>query len=155
MDQKLVIEIGKLRKLSVQDLRRKYREVFGDETRSGNKDYLFKRIAYRMQEKKYGGLTERARKRAAELAEDAPIRQRMPADVDAIVPPRERDPRLPSPGTVLRRAHNGEVHEVLVLEAGFEYREEHFTNLSALARHISGARWNGYGFFGLLAKESA
>jgi hypothetical protein len=147
-DDSIIREIKALRALSVGELRARWLEVFGEETNCRNKDYLFKRLAYRIQERKYGGLTEAALARAEELAKDAPIRRRVPPP-----PPRPRDPRLPPAGTVLRRRHGGVEHEVTVLDEGFEYQGEKFATLSQVARKISGTRWNGYGFFGLLARE--
>jgi len=158
-DSALVDEVEKLRTLPVADLRIRYQELFGEETTSRNKDYLFKRIAYRLQEKKYGGLTPRARARAELLAEDAPIRRRLSAVADppefVRQPPEDRDRRLPPAGTELRRTFDGAEHIVTVLDAGFMFRGKQYRSLSLIAREITGTRWNGYGFFGLLQKESA
>ena len=152
-------EIEKLRLLPVADLRARYLELFGEETTSRNKDYLFKRLAYRMQERKYGGLTAKARARAATLAEDAPIRRRLTPTTEAPdavrEPPSNRDPRLPPAGTELKRAFEGSEHVVTVLEDGFTFRGKTYRSLSEIAREITGTRWNGYGFFGLLRKERA
>jgi hypothetical protein len=144
-------EIAALQKMTVGRLREKYREVFGEESRSRNKSYLFRRIAYRIQEKKHGGLSERARKRAEELAKDAPIRRRgakgrLGEEAQA---KRKRDPRLPQPGTVLKRALGKTEHQVKVLESGFEFKGKLYRSLSAIAREITGTSWNGYLFFGL------
>lgn len=158
-DSAMLDEIEKLRLLPVADLRARYLELFGEETTSRNKDYLFKRLAYRMQERKYGGLTAKARARAATLAEDAPIRRRLTPTTEAPEavrePPSNRDPRLPPAGTELKRAFGGAEHVVTVLEDGFTFRGKTYRSLSEIAREITGTRWNGYGFFGLLRKERA
>lgn len=158
-DSALIDEVDKLRALPVADLRARYLELFGEETTSRNKDYIFKRIAYRLQERKYGGLTPRARARAELLAEDAPIRRRLSPNADApeVVrePPSNRDPRLPPAGTELRRTFDSTEHVVTVLDDGFTFRGKQYRSLSLIAREITGTRWNGYGFFGLLRKESA
>lgn len=156
-DDSLIKEMVAVRKLSMEELRARYLELFGEESKSRNKDFLFKRIAYRLQERKYGGLTEAARARAEVLAEQAPVRRRLPpgAAEELARAARPRDPRLPPPGTVLHRALDGAEHEVTVLDDGFEYRGERFKSLSVLASKIAGTRWNGYGFFGLLQRESA
>jgi hypothetical protein len=111
-DSAMLDEIEKLRLLPVADLRARYLELFGEETTSRNKDYLFKRLAYRMQERKYGGLTAKARARAATLAEDAPIRRRLTPTTEAPEavrePPSKRDPRLPPAGTELTRPRRGQ-----------------------------------------------
>jgi hypothetical protein len=155
----LVQEITALEKLKVSELRKKYLEVFGEETRSHNKQYLFKRITYRLREKKNGGLSERAKKRAEELAKDAPIRRRpnlkdMPEE-KAVKAERERDPRLPKPGTVLKRTHGKTEHEVKVLADGFEHKGKRYRSLSAIAREITGTSWNGFLFFGLMQRGTA
>lgn len=153
----LLREMMALRKLSIEELRARYLDVFGEETRTRNRDYLLKRIAYRLQEKKHGGLAADARARAEQLAGQAPVRRHIPADAaeELARGTRPRDPRLPPPGTVLRRTHGGVEHEVTILDEGFEYRGERFKSLSVVASRIAGTRWNGYGFFGLLTRESA
>ena len=65
------------------------------------------------------------------------------------------DSRLPPPGAVLRRTFRGVEHLVTVLEDGFLHEGEKYTSLSVLARVITGTRWNGFGFFGLLGKRAA
>jgi hypothetical protein len=110
-----------------------------------------------MQEQRYGGLSPRAKARAAELADKAPVRRRPPRNVASvsIVETSARDPRLPPVGTVLRREFRGEVHEVRVLTEGFEYRGERFASLSTLATKIAGSRWNGFLFFKVGVKGAA
>ncbi len=164
-DDALIREILALRPLSVTELRARYLALFGEETASRNKDYLFKRIAYRMQEQKYGGLSRAAVARAELLAAQAPIRRRPPreklGDPEVATPAAPvvlavvRDPRLPPPGTVLRRVFRGEEHAVTVLDHGFEYRGAKYSSLSALATLIAGSRWNGFTFFALVERESA
>lgn len=53
------------------------------------------------------------------------------------------------PGTWLSRTWHGEVHQVIVLEGGFEYLGERFSSLSEIAKRITGAHWSGPRFFGL------
>jgi len=84
------IEIATLRRMTAAQLRDKYHEVFGEVTRSGNKDFLFKRISWRMQSLAEGGLSERARQRAAELARDADIRMTMPRPRGQNTPPKRK-----------------------------------------------------------------
>src|ERR1700675_3760481 len=73
-------EIDELRNLKTADLRAKYQEAFGVETRSSNKQFLFRRIAWRLQARAEGDLSERARRRAAEIADDGDVRLRAPRD---------------------------------------------------------------------------
>ncbi len=67
-------EIAVLKQMTVRELREKFEEVFGEPTRAGNKDFLFKRIAWRIQSLAEGDLSERARRRAELLARDADLR---------------------------------------------------------------------------------
>ena len=158
-DDTLLRELIAVRKLPIEELRARYLALFGEESKSRNKKYLFKRIAYRLQELKHGGLTPAARARADALAEQAPLRRRLPPgageELARAAQPHRLDPRLPPPGTVLRRTDKGVEHTVTVLEDAFEYRGERFDNLSVVATKLAGTRWNGYGFFRLLKKARA
>src|SRR3954447_15047035 len=78
MDDALAMETERLRKLKTKALKARYREPFGEESRSSNRAHLFRRIAWRLQAKAEGDLSERARKRAVELADDADLRLRAP-----------------------------------------------------------------------------
>ena len=78
MEKALAIEIEGLRKLKTRALQARYYEVFGEETRSSNQAHLLRRLAWRLQAEAEGGLSARAQKRAAELAEEAALRLRAP-----------------------------------------------------------------------------
>src|ERR1700733_7354382 len=109
-------EVAALRKLTMRELRFRYAEAFGETTNANNKAWLLKRIVWRLQANAEGDLTERARKRAAELANDADLRlappkPRVPANVDglrvatiALAPGQS----LPPPGTEITRDYKGE-----------------------------------------------
>lgn len=153
----MTTQLAGLRAMTVAQLRDRYRDVYGEPTRSRNKDYLRKKIAWRIQELAEGGLSKRALHRLAELADDAPARRRWRgtgrreegAAIDSTRPESSRDPRLPDPGTVITRVHRGVEHKVTVLADGFEFAGTRFASLSRVAREITGTRWNGYLFFGL------
>ena len=126
MDAAVMKEIEQLRRLTVGGLRQKYREVFGEESRSNHKDFLFRRIAWRLQAVAEGDLSERARRRALEIANDADLRIRAPKDFgskDAHAARRtvvgiidgKRDCRLPEPGTLVTREFKGQTFVVKVL----------------------------------------
>ena len=155
MAESIVTQIAALKPMTVSQLREVYAEKFGEGSKSRNKQWLFKRIAWRIQELAEGGLSERAKKRAAELANDADLRLRPPkghkAPEPAPVAP-TRDPRLPPSGTELKRTFDGKEHVVAVGESAFTYKGKEYRSLSAIAKQISGTPWNGYGFFGLLPK---
>jgi hypothetical protein len=160
MDAAVLREIENLRRLTVGGLRGRYREVFGEDSRSNHKDFLFRRIAWRLQAIAEGDLSERARRRALEIANDADLRIRAPKTLGApdknaacrtVVTPIDgkRDCRLPKPGTLLTREFKGQTFVVTTLADGFEYEGRKYKSLSAIATKITGTRWNGFLFFGL------
>lgn len=144
--------------MAVSQLRQRYAEVFGEPARSFNKQHLVKRIAWRVQALQEGDLTERARRRARELARDADLRIRPPATPElacddgqtATIPFRvPTDDRLPMVGALLTREYKGQKVRVRVLQHGFEFEGEIYRSLTAVAKAATGAHWNGYHFFGL------
>ena len=144
-------QLAALEKMSVAELREKWLEVYSQPTTAGNKAYLKKRLAWRIQELAEGGLSDRAKARIQELVADAPIRWRTPrADTGGA---NGRDPRLPESGTVIARSHGGVDHHVTVLDDGFEYAGERYDTLSRVAKVITGAHWNGYLFFNLKQRQ--
>jgi Protein of unknown function (DUF2924) len=158
MQLDIIKEPAAPRRMRVGELRAKYAEVFGEATPTKNRPWLVKRIAWRMQALAEGDLSERARQRAEELARDAGLRLRPPADASATTPePSERtsartipfksDERLPMAGTVLTRRFKGEDLQVRVLGEGFEFEGNVYGSLSAVARVITGPHCNGYHFF--------
>lgn len=149
--RQLGLQLAELQEMGLADLRAKHLELFGEEARSKNLPYLRKRLAFRLQERVEGGLSPQARTRLEALAPtELPVKDAM--GVLTTAPPKGaqgRDPRLPAPGTVLRRAHKGFEHEVEVLNQGFHYRGRDYRSLSAIAKEIAGTPWNGFTFFGL------
>jgi len=140
-------EIDALRYQTVGQLRVKYLEVFRQESRSNHKQFLVRRIAWRMQANAEGDLSERARQRAVLVAEQADLRIRAPQSFIKKLAARTRDPRLPAAGTRLTRQFQGHTISVEVLEKGFRYGEQGYRSLSAVARHVTGVQWNGFEFF--------
>ena len=146
-----------LQGMTVRELREEYARVFDEASRSNNKQHLWRRIAWRLQELDEGGLSERALRRARELANDADLRIRPPKGAWEPFNGRTQirnaafshDPRLPMPGTILAREYHGQTHQVTVLAGGFEYEGESYRSLTAVAKAIIGTHWNGYHFFGL------
>lgn len=150
--------VAELSRMSVRDLRQRYAEVFGEPPRSFNKPHLVKRIAWRVQALREGDLSERARRRARELANDADLRITPPhvvASVDVAEKTVEAtfrtrsDDRLPMPGAMLKREYKGRLIQVRVLPQGFEFDGEVYRSLTAIARKITGSHWNGWHFFGI------
>ena len=151
-------EVARLQTLTTDQLRNEYRRYVGEEPRSRNRQWLFRRTAWAYQASIYGGLSERAKQRLAELAPTAELALRTPPGrVHGVVqatPGPTRDKRIPRPGTVLLRAYKGQRLVVEVTRDGFEYDGRPFRSLSAVAREITGTHWNGLMFFGLAKKKS-
>jgi hypothetical protein len=150
--------VAALGRMTLGQLREKYLELFGEPTRSGNRDFLFKRLAWRVQSLAEGTLSERARRRAEELARDADIRTTLPRppkrtdEAKTVALPASRTTphdRLPIAGTVLTRKYRGRQVEAKVLPRGFEYEGQVYRSLSAVAKAVTGSHWNGLLFFGL------
>jgi len=146
-------EIDALRSQTVGQLRVKYQEVFRQESRSNHKQFLVRRIAWRLQANAEGDLSERARRRAAVLTEEADLRIRAPQSFLKQLSEGNRDPRLPPAGTLLSREFQGQNISVEVLEQGFRYQMQVYRSLSAVAREVSGVQWNGFEFFNLRAES--
>ncbi len=148
----ITAQLAALDSMTVAELAVKWAELFSQPTRSRNKAYLRKRLAWRIQELAEGGLSERARARIEELAADAPVRWRKrkkPADIKRVL---RRDPRLPEPGTVITRVYKATEHRVTVQHDGFQYGDQRYRSLSKIARQITGTHWNGFLFFGLIRR---
>jgi hypothetical protein len=160
-------ELATLRRLAPRELRDRYAELFGERPSTNNRGWLLKRLAWRIQALAEGDLSQRARQRATELANDADLRTTPPrtsradpapaptaAAPAAAAPPCPADRRLPPPGTVLTRTYKGARLQVRVLQAGFEYDGQAYRSLSAVARAITGSHCNGFLFFqGALAGQ--
>jgi hypothetical protein len=151
-------EVSLMQAMSVDRLRAKFAEVFGEPTRSRHKEYLVKRIIWRMQANAEGGLSERALARARELANDADLRVTAPRQPKLAADAPARTVTLattirPStdllPGTMLKRHYKGRDLHVMVLADGFEFEGERYKSLTAVAKAVTGQHWNGRLFFGL------
>ena len=152
-------EIEQLRRATVSELRSKYFQLFGQPSRSNHKQFLFRRVAWRLQALAYGELSERVHQQALALAHDADLRIKAPGHLvgtarQVLQPTLRsrhkagRDERLPQPGSILRREFKGQEVVVQVLADGFQYQDRFYRSLSAIARQVTGTHWNGYAFFG-------
>ncbi len=160
MSKSVLAQIQRLRAMPVGELQAEWLRLYGEPTRSRNRDYLWKRLAWRLQETDRGGLSDFARERIAELAPDRFQRARTPASVVSIdddargTRPRPiRDPKRPTPGTVLSRRYHGTEIRVVTLDDGFEYDGQAYRSLSAVAFAVTGQKWNGRLFFGLTERK--
>jgi hypothetical protein len=160
----IIAEVAAMQRKTVRELREQYEEVFSEECRSNHKQWLIKRIAWRMQANEEGDLSERARRRAAELANDSDLRMKAPPQKKETAPSQtgsvvhekiatNHDPRIPMPGVVITRKYKGEAIRVKILPDAFEYEGETYQSLSSVAKAITGTHTNGFLFFRLNGKK--
>jgi hypothetical protein len=152
MNLNIAIEVAALQRMPLDDLRAKYGAVFGEATRNSNRVWLVKRIAWRLQALAEGDLSQRARQRAAQIANDADLRLTPPGPPRPVSPTSAPGRRLPMAGAVLTRVYKGATLQVKVLAKGFEFEDKIYSSLSAVAKAISGSHCNGFHFF-RIAKE--
>ena len=151
-------ELAILERMTPTELRQKYAEVFKEQSRSGHKAWLIKRIIWRMQALAEGDLSERARQRALEIANDADLRVMAPpiaAGSDNLARRSETtargsdDDRLPRSGSLITRNYKGQTLQVHVRDNGFEFEGIVYHTLSGVAKKITGTHTNGFLFFRL------
>jgi Protein of unknown function (DUF2924) len=145
--EQVLPRLAALQTASAAELRDQWRALFGTEPPAFNRPYLVSRLAYRVQELAYGGLRPETRARLEALGEQL--------DGGNVVLRRIRADSRPLPGTRLIREHGGVQHVVTVRADGFEYEGRPYRSLSAVARAITGTRWNGWTFFGLKGRPGA
>ncbi len=136
MSETVLKQVSALPKLEYEELREMWDSMFDKPPQSTNRTYMIRRMAYRIQELAFGGLSEEARKRMHEL--------KRRSDTFA-----KKTRVLPPVGTQLVREYQGIEHRVMVLPQGFEYGNVTYNSLSEVARVITGTRWSGPKFFGL------
>jgi len=149
-------EMAALKQMTAGQLAGRFAELFGEQTHSRHRTYLIRKILWKLQAREAGGLSERALKRAEELAVDAELRVMAPPKLETrpvsemvMTTPVSRDPRLPLPGSSLVRDYQGRRIEVTIRVDGFEYEGERYRSLSAVARKITGTHCSGFRFFNL------
>ena len=146
-------QVEALADMTVAELRERYEDVFGEQTTSRHKRFLTKRIIWGLQAREEGGLSERARRRAKELARESDLRL-LPPEGRTVTRPfiPTRDRRLPMPGAGLTREYKGRTISVTELDEGFLHDGTVYSSLTAVARAVTGSHWNGMLFFGLAKK---
>ena len=147
-------QLRQLRDLSTAQLADRYAELHGKAPRIKNHAFLLRRVAWKLQEREFGGLPERAKARLEELIAEIALALHDPT------PPRPRRPqrtesRAPMAGTTLIRKWHDQEIRVEVRDGGFEWNGALYGSLSAVAKAITGANWNGRLFFGLTQRRAA
>ena len=141
MSNDVLSRIVGLKTMSIDQLKKTWRELYNTEPPAYNRRFLENRLAYRLQELAYGGLKTSTIKRLEQLGEQLDGGN-----------PRVRSRRVdsrPIAGTKLIREWRGDAHEVVVQIDHFEYRGRPYKSLSHIAREVTGTIWNGWAFFGL------
>lgn len=147
-DNSVLKQIADLQNLSHEQLCSLWRTLYGKDPTASNRRYLTKRLAYRIQEIAYGGLSEKARRTMDEIL-DLHGFDENGGSMDSRRAERKRKAGVPVAGTRLVREWNGHTYEVTVIHGGFEYEGRRFKSLTAIATAITGTHWNGRAFFGL------
>ena len=138
MTDSIAAQVAALPKMPTPELKQMWRDLFDKEPPTFSRSYLISRLAYRIQELAYGGLKSATRARLDALTDEL--------DPKAA---RKRVVNGPVVGTQLIREWRGVEQKVTVLADGFEWEGRRYKSLSAVARAITGTRWNGLTFFGV------
>ena len=139
--------LSALKTAPAAELQAQWRELFGKEAPPHNRAFLQSRLAYRIQELAYGGLKPETLRRLEALGEQL--------DGGNIALRRIRMDDKPVTGTRLVRNYQGVEHTVSVRVDGYEWEGRPYKSLSAIARAITGTRWNGWTFFGIANRRGA
>jgi hypothetical protein len=143
--QELALQLEQLHELNSEELREQWQTLFGAEPPPKlRSSLLVQAIAYRLQEKAFGGLKPATLRLLERIADNAAARRQAAPTPEKI--------RV-NGGTVLIREWHGTKHQVTVLKDGFLYRAKRFHSLSRIARTITGSRWSGPLFFGLKSSK--
>ena len=137
----ILARLAALKSMSVNELKTEWQALFDAPAPNNSRTFLESRMAYRIQELTYGGPDKQTRRLLDLLADEVEGTLKRKAQI--------ADPRNPVVGTKLIREWDGVAHTVTVLKDGFDWGGQRYKSLSAVARAITGTRWNGYRFFGL------
>ena len=142
-------QVTEIQALSLRELRERWSELFGTDAPRYSRAALIRRLAYRIQELAFGGVTEATRARLREHLKE----------VDGIDGPARMTRRGgkgdgPVAGTRFIREWRGQRYEVTVVPGGCEWEGRRYRSLSEVARAITGTRWNGPLFFGLRTRKA-
>ncbi|SHH41903.1 DUF2924 domain-containing protein [Bradyrhizobium erythrophlei] len=147
MTDTVLAQLAALKDAPAQALKAKWRQLFDTDPPPYNRRFLESRLAYRIQELAYGGLKKDTIERLRVLGKQY--------DGKPGGRPKASSPRMPIAGTRLIRECQGIEHSVTVRGDDFEFQGRPYKSLSAIAREITGVRWNGWVFFGLKNSRSA
>ena len=141
----ILARLAALKAMSVNELKTEWQAMFDAPAPNNSRTFLESRLSYRIQELTYGGPDKQTRRLLDLLADEVEGTLTRKAQI--------ADPRNPVVGTKLIREWDGVAHTVTVLKDGFDWGGQRYKSLSAVARAITGTRWNGYRFFGLRERK--
>jgi hypothetical protein len=141
----ILARLAALKAMSVNELKAEWQALYDAPAPNNSRTFLESRLAYRIQELTYGGPDKQTRRLLGLLADEVEGTLTRKAQI--------ADPRNPVVGTKLIREWDGVAHTVIVLKDGFDWGGQRYQSLSAVARAITGTRWNGYRFFGLRERK--
>jgi Protein of unknown function (DUF2924) len=141
-EQAITRLLARLPAMDHKELQQHWKELFGREPSPGmRRNHMIPILAYRTQEQAFGGMKESAVRMLRELALGIATESKVAY--------------RPKTGTRYVREHNGKLHEVTVLDNGFEYEGESYRSLTEIAKVITGTQWSGPVFFGLKGRKRA
>lgn len=142
-EKTVMSQLAALRKASIEELKERWCDFYGTEPPKLGRTFLMKRLAYRIQEIYYGGLTKDDREKIAEINRKLNQEKERTNSASKILP-----------GTRFVREWNGDEYTAIACENGFKYEGKVYRSLSAIANKITGTNWNGLVFFGLKKRGS-
>ncbi len=150
MEVTILRQLTELQGLPYPALKDRWRSLYGTDPPAYKRQHMVRRLAYRIQELAFGGLSEQTKTELERIATEEEAR--CPMTKKKL---RKTKTTRPIPGTRLVRDWNGHRHIVTATTDGFEYNGRRYKSLSAIAKAITGAHWSGPQFFGLRTpKES-
>ncbi len=152
----LAAEIASLASMTISQLHQKYLSVYGYQTKNRNAATVRKRIAYRLKDRAAGGMSGRLSRMLSQVEQEDPgsFRETKAMATEPITEYTD-DPRLPPIGGYLVKEFHGKRYRAKVLADGFELDGKVYKSLSAMAKVISGVRWNPAVFWGLKPRREA
>lgn len=134
------VSLEEIKTLSSKELKTAFADLYGQAPPAhASRGFISANVAYRIQELEHGGLSDKTKATLTKIAKELelnPAYSPIPG-------------RVAKPGTRLLREWQGVIHEVTVLENGFDYKGERYRSLSRIAFEITGTNWSGPAFFGL------